>query len=239
MFDIGIIGGSGYTVVSSWYGTIPAGAYIAILTAVVLAAYFIGNISPSTIIAKANGIDIKSEGSGNAGTTNALRVLGKKAGAITLVVDAMKGTLAVLIGGLFGGCIGEVLCAVAVFIGHVWPVIYRFRGGKGVATVFGAALGLNPLLALSVLAVVAAVVFATKRMSAGSIAGAISFPFLALWLEPFFFWPGLVIALLVIYNHRANIIRLCKGEEPVMSIFAKNGDDKKNAGEFPEDRDER
>lgn len=231
MFDTDIIGG--------WYGSIPMAAYIAVLTGIAFASYFIGNISPSTIIAKANGIDIKSEGSGNAGTTNALRVLGKKAGVITLIVDVLKGTIAVMLGGLFGGSIGEVIAVAAVFAGHVWPVVYRFKGGKGVATVFGAALGLNPLLAFIALAVVALVVLVTKRMSAGSIVGAISFPFLALWLEPFFFRTSVVIAILVLYKHRANIKRLCRGEEPVMSIFVKKDDNKKTAENIFEEQDER
>ena len=92
--------------------------------------------------------DIHKEGSGNAGTTNALRVMGKKAGVITLVVDVLKGTIAVLIGFLLAGSAGEAWCVLAVFCGHVWPVFYKFKGGKGVATAFGALLGLNPLMAL-------------------------------------------------------------------------------------------
>ena len=97
-------------------------------------AYLLGNISPSTLLAKAKGIDIHKEGSGNAGTTNALRVMGKKAGVITLVVDVLKGTVAVLIGFLLAGSAGEAWCVLAVFCGHVWPVFYKFKGGKGVAT---------------------------------------------------------------------------------------------------------
>ena len=81
-----------------------------------LVAYFIGNISPSTIMAKRQGIDIKKEGSGNAGTTNALRVMGKKAGAITCIVDILKGVVAVLIGMLIGGPAAAYLCALCVFL---------------------------------------------------------------------------------------------------------------------------
>lgn len=117
-------------------------------------AYLLGNISPSTLLAKAKGIDIHKEGSGNAGTTNALRVMGKKAGVITLVVDVLKGTVAVLIGFLLAGSAGEAWCVLAVFCGHVWPVFYKFKGGKGVATAFGALLGLNPLMALLTLLIV-------------------------------------------------------------------------------------
>ena len=109
----------------------------------VVIAYFIGNISPSIILGKMAGVDIKKEGSGNAGTTNALRVLGKKAALITLVIDIGKGVLAVAAGNLIGGAETGYLCAIAVFCGHIWPCFYSFKGGKGVATAFGAILAVN------------------------------------------------------------------------------------------------
>lgn len=187
----------------------------------VVVAYLIGNISPSIMLAKAKGLDIRKEGSGNAGTTNALRVMGKKAGVITLVVDILKGSCAVLLGNLIGGHIAGMFCAVAVFCGHVWPAFYRFKGGKGVATAFGALMGINPLLGLSALSVVAVGVLLSKRMSVGSILGAVCFPAIALFLEPDFIVPGTLLAITIIIKHRANIARLLKGEEPVMSIFEK------------------
>lgn len=193
----------------------------AMLIASVAAAYLIGNISPSILMARAKGIDIRKEGSGNAGTTNALRVMGKKAGAITLVVDVLKGTCAVLLGGLLAGHVGMMLCVVAVFCGHVWPVFFGFKGGKGVATAFGALMGLNPLLGLSTLAVVVIGVLISRRMSVGSISGAVAFPFLALFFERDFVLLGGILAVIVLIKHRANIARLVKGEEPVMSIFEK------------------
>lgn len=187
----------------------------------VVIAYLIGCISPSIMLAKAKGIDIKKEGSGNAGTTNALRVMGKKAGVITLVVDILKGVCAVLLGTLIAGEFVGMLCAVAVFAGHVWPAVYRFKGGKGVATAFGALLGINPLLGLAALGIVVIGVLISKRMSVGSILGAVCFPAIAFFLEPVFIIPGTVMALLIIIKHRANISRLLKGEEPVLSIFDK------------------
>lgn len=182
-------------------------------------AYLLGNISPSTLLAKARGIDIKKEGSGNAGTTNALRVMGKKAGAITLIVDVLKGAAAVLIGNLVCGHLCAMFCVLAAMLGHIWPVFYRFKGGKGVATAFGALLGLNPLLALSALAIVVVVVLITKRMSVGSIVVAVLFPVLSRFLEPDFVLLGSVLAILIIVKHRSNLVRLFKGEEPKMSIF--------------------
>ena len=121
-------------------------------------AYLLGNISPSTLLAKAKGIDIHKEGSGNAGTTNALRVMGKTAGVITLVVDVLKGTISVLI---------------------------------------------------------------SKRMSVGSITGAVVFPFISMFMERDFLYIGIVLAIIILVKHRANIKRLLQGKEPVMSIFEK------------------
>ena len=92
-----------------------------------LIAYMLGNISPSTILAKAKGIDIKKAGSGNAGTTNALRVLGAKAAVITLAIDIGKGFLAVFLAGMFLNPMQVSFCALAVFLGHVWPLLLKFK----------------------------------------------------------------------------------------------------------------
>ena len=184
----------------------------------VVIAYFIGNISPSIILGKMAGVDIKKEGSGNAGTTNALRVLGKKAALITLVIDIGKGVLAVAAGNLIGGAETGYLCAIAVFCGHIWPCFYSFKGGKGVATAFGAILAVNWMLGLSALAVVAVGLALTQRMSVGSLLGAITFPLLCWFMEPGFIGIGSLMALIVLIKHGANIKRLIRGEEPKMSF---------------------
>ncbi len=228
MSDIGIIGGPDGSSMLFFPSGGPFGTdsmymwqYVLILAAFALAAYFLGNISPSTLMARARGIDIKKAGSGNAGTTNALRVMGKKAGAVTLIIDVLKGVAAAVAGTLAGGELAGYICAFAVFIGHIWPVVYRFKGGKGVATIFGAAVGLSPALGFSVLGIVVIAVLVTKRMSVGSIIGAIAFPFMAWWLEPGFAPLSIVIALIVIIKHRSNIARIFRGQEPPMSIFEK------------------
>ncbi len=185
----------------------------------VLGSYLIGNISPSILLAKRKNLDIRTKGSGNAGTTNALRVLGKKAAVITLVVDILKGTTAVYVAGYIGGEFIAELCVVAVFMGHVWPIFFGFKGGKGVATAFGALMGLNPVLGLSALGIVLIGVVLSRRMSAGSILGALTFPLLAYFLQPTFIIPGCVLAVILIFKHRGNIVRLIKGEEP--KLFAK------------------
>lgn len=201
--------------------TVRTAAAIAYAVLIIL-AYFMGNISPSTILAKRRGLDIKKEGSGNAGTTNALRVMGKKAGIITLVIDIMKGVLAVLLAELIAGEAAGMYCAVAVIIGHVWPVIYKFKGGKGVATTFGALVAINPMLGIWTLLVVAVVTYLSKRMSAGSIAGAACFPAICLFNEPEFIVWGIVLAVIVLIKHRANIVRLLEGEEPKLGFLDKN-----------------
>lgn len=192
----------------------------------ILSAYLIGNISPAIILGKINGIDIKKEGSGNAGTTNALRVLGKKAAVITLVVDILKGVVAVKFGMMLGYETG-IRCALAVFCGHIWPCLYRFKGGKGVATAFGAILSVNWLLALTALAIVACGLLISKRMSVGSLLGAATFPVDCWFMEKDFIIVGCIMAAIVLIKHRANIVRLFKGEEPPMGIFkTKNREDK-------------
>ena len=180
----------------------------------IIAAYFIGCISPSSMLAKARGMDIREAGSGNAGTTNALRVMGKKAAVITLVVDIGKGAAAVGLGWVFGGKELAMICVAAVFIGHVWPVFYKFKGGKGVATLFGALTAMNWQLGLSALGIVAIGVLLSRRMSVGSVVAALLFPLLAWLLEPGFILEGTIIAVLVIIKHRSNIGRLIRGEEP-------------------------
>ena len=196
------------------------GAVGKIILAVII-AYALGNISPSIIQGKLHGIDIKKEGSGNAGTTNTLRVLGKKAAVITLVIDVLKGAVAVLIGGAIGGEQAAYLAALAVFAGHIWPALYGFKGGKGVATAFGALMAVNWMMGLAALAIVAIGVIATQRMSVGSIMGAGTFPLVCWFIEPSFIAVGTVMAIIILVKHRANIGRLIRGEEPKMSFKKK------------------
>lgn len=180
-------------------------------------AYLLGNISPAILIGKAHGVDVRKEGSGNAGTTNVLRLLGKKAAAATLLIDILKGVVAVIIGNIFDPRIG-MMCALAVFLGHIWPVFFKFKGGKGAATGFGAVLAVSPPLGLCVIIVAAVLVLITKRMSVGSLAAAISLPALSLLFVPEFFWIAIVMMAISVFKHRANIGRLMRGEEPKMNF---------------------
>ena len=142
----------------------------------------------------------------------------KKAALVTLVIDICKGILAVRLGMLCGYGTGTI-CALAVFCGHIWPCFYSFKGGKGVATAFGAILAVNPLLGLSALAIVACGLLISKRMSVGSLLGALTFPLICHIMEVGFFPIGCVMAVIVLWKHKSNIARLFRGEEPPMSIF--------------------
>ncbi|MEA4922109.1 MAG: glycerol-3-phosphate 1-O-acyltransferase PlsY [Eubacteriaceae bacterium] len=191
---------------------------IILIVGMMIAAYFVGNISPATLIARAKGINIKEEGSGNAGTTNATRVLGKKAGATTLVIDVAKGMLVVLAGRLAAGDIGGMAMAIPVLLGHIWPVCFRFKGGKGVATAFGVMLMLDPRIGVTALIIVVLGVLIGRRMSVGSVVGCIALPFITWYFMPEFLADSIVMAALVLFKHRTNIVRLAKGEEDKISF---------------------
>ncbi|MFV0517984.1 MAG: glycerol-3-phosphate 1-O-acyltransferase PlsY [Aminipila sp.] len=204
---------------------------IIISVATVIVAYFMGNISPAILIGRMYGIDIKKEGSGNAGTTNVLRVLGKKAAVATLLIDIFKGVFAVLLGRLVGhyllspeSTIPEaalyltLACGLAVFCGHIWPIAFGFKGGKGVATAFGVLITVSPILGLIELAIVAVVVLVSRMVSLGAVTAALAFPFVANWYDSRYLAWGLLMALIVLYKHNANISRLVKGEESKISF---------------------
>ena len=179
----------------------------------VVIAYLLGSISPSTLLAKAAGKDIKKEGSGNAGTTNTLRVLGKKAAIITLIVDIGKGILAVQLAYMISGPDAAMLAALAAFVGHVWPIYFGFQGGKGVAVAFGVILRLNWQLALLMAGILVVVVLVTRMVSVGSLTVAVSFPVVCWFMYRDFFFIGLIMALILIYKHKDNIRRLINHEE--------------------------
>jgi glycerol-3-phosphate acyltransferase PlsY len=189
-----------------------------------IAAYLLGGIPFGYLLVRmATGRDVRASGSGNIGATNVLRTTGRAAGFATLLLDIGKGYLAVwLEGRLAGGSIQWMsLAALAVMIGHAYPVFLRFRGGKAVAAFVGAYLCLTPVPLAAVLAVFVIVVAWTRYISLGSILGAGTFP-LAVWL---ILHPPAVVVLaailsgaLVVYRHRENIARLRAGTEHMFSL---------------------
>jgi glycerol-3-phosphate acyltransferase PlsY len=191
-------------------------ALIYALTAIV--AYFIGNISTARILARGYGIDITQEGSGNAGATNALRTMGKKAGLFTLLVDMAKGLIVTLAALVLIGNAGEYLGACFVVIGHMWPVVYRFKGGKGVATAVGALLVINPIAAFIALAVVALLTLLTKTVSLAVIVSCFASVTAAFFIDKdtlIFLFP---IVVLILIKHIPNMSRLAHGKEPRISL---------------------
>lgn len=191
----------------------------------VTGAYLLGSISWSVLIVKLlQGMDVRSVGSGNAGATNVMRAAGKKAGAAVLLLDVGKGIAAVAVPrsldappAVVGGA------AVAVVLGHVFPVFFSFRGGKGVATSAGALGTLSPVAMALGLLVFLVVVSWKRYVSLGSIVTAALFPLLAWvshrkgWTEHGGGWTllaGSLIALVIVVKHRPNLRRLRHGNEP-------------------------
>jgi len=181
-----------------------------------IAGYLIGNIQFAVIFSHLlHHDDVRRHGSGNAGSTNMLRVFGLKAGVITFIGDLIKGAGAVLLGRAIGGQEAAYCAALGVVIGHCWPVFFRFKGGKGVASSLGAAVLLNPLWGL--VAGVAGIVVAaiTRKISPASLTGFTVYLIIAL-IYGNTMWDKISAILLfaiVVYRHRENIARLIHGEE--------------------------
>jgi len=198
---------------------------------VLVVAYLLGAIPWALIIGKRFfGIDPREHGSGNLGATNVFRLLGVRAGAVTLLLDAAKGALAVAISrmivspAVFGQTASDwvaVAAMMAAVLGHSYSPYIGFKGGKGVATSAGCLFVLTPLATLILFVVFVVIVAASRMVSLGSIIVAIIYPPLVLWLYPGNLALAIVItvlAALVIWRHRSNIMRIAHGEEPKISL---------------------
>lgn len=200
--------------------------YIIIAVSVII-SYLIGSISSAILISRAKGSDIRTKGSGNAGATNMLRTYGKGMGVITLILDALKGVIAVFAAkGVLAAAGAGILqslpymCAVAVVLGHDFPVFFGFKGGKGVATSLGAVLVLDWKIGLITLAAALAIMIITRYVSLGSIIGAVVY--ITAQMLKMAFTKSFdeitavcvsILGLLLIARHISNIVRLAKGEE--------------------------
>ena len=193
--------------------------------ALVAGAYLLGSVSFSVVVVKVmQGLDVRTVGSGNAGATNVMRAAGKKAGVAVLALDVIKGMTAVAVPrALDAPAAGVGSAAVAVVLGHVFPIFFGFRGGKGVATSAGALGMLAPAAMAAGLAVFLLVVLWKRYVSLGSIVTAVLFPLLAGlgarlgWPEyggPWLVLASSAIALLIVIKHRNNLRRLRAGTEP-------------------------
>jgi glycerol-3-phosphate acyltransferase PlsY len=208
------------------------------LIVVVLVSYLVGSIPTSIIVTKAlKGIDIRNFGSGNAGGTNVIRVLGWGPGVFVIILDALKGFIAALVlSRLFYGhfpldnstpfsdfTVVQIIAGISAILGHTWTVFAGFRGGKGIATAAGMLIGIAPTEVAIAAAVFVIVVASSRYVSLGSVSAAIAFP-LAMFIRANFFdvWThyyhsmiffSVAISLFLIYNHRSNIVRLLHGQE--------------------------
>jgi acyl phosphate:glycerol-3-phosphate acyltransferase len=198
---------------------------------VAVVAYLIGSVSFAVVVSAAMGLaDPRSYGSGNPGATNVLRTGNKMAAVLTLIGDAFKGWVAVWLTGHFSARFGldesaVAIAAIAVFLGHLYPVFFRFKGGKGVATAAGVLLAINPILGIATLLTWLIVAFFTRYSSLAAICAAVFAP-----LFDGFLFGANVIALavvamsaLLVWRHRGNIAKLVAGKE------SRIGDKKKEA----------
>ena len=199
---------------------------------VAIIAYLIGSINFSVILSKKMaGFDVREKGSGNAGTTNMLRSVGKKAAAITLVCDILKGVIAILIAMLMNkifpnsnGALLVQIAGVAVILGHTFPIFFKFKGGKGVATSLGVLIMSNWQIGLICLVFALILIILTQMVSVGSIAAAILYPVLTIFIPQNYILPGnyiiysIVLAVIIVFNHRENVKRLLTGTENRISF---------------------
>lgn len=201
-------------------------------------AYAIGSVNFSVLISrKMAGFDIRDKGSKNAGTTNVLRNVGKKAAAITLLCDILKGAVSIIIALVAAKIVTDVnkailveIAAFFVVIGHTFPIFFEFRGGKGVATSLGVLLVINWKIGLICLVFAIFQMILCRMVSLGSISAAVLFPVLTVFIHDCYLteWNisyvafGVLMALFVIFNHRENVKRLMNGTENRISFKSKN-----------------
>lgn len=198
----------------------------------IITAYLIGSIPTALIISKSIfDIDIREYGSGNMGATNTFRVLGPKYGTIVMAGDMLKGILAVALYNLLPYYLTNELdrtnlmigLGMAAVAGHIYPIWAQFRGGKGVATLFGMLLAIQPMVAVSCVGVFLLVLFLTRYVSLSSILAGVALPICVLWIynekEVFYRVFAVAVAALVVLTHQKNISRLIKGNESRVPIL--------------------
>jgi glycerol-3-phosphate acyltransferase PlsY len=183
----------------------------------IITAYFIGSLSSAIVLCKLAGLpDPRSQGSGNPGATNVLRFGGKKLAATVLIIDVIKGIIPVVIACVLGlEQIWLAATALFAFLGHLYPVFFGFKGGKGVATALGGFLALSPLMAGAALLTWIIIFFSSRISSLSAIVAAAMTPIYSLWFIESINarWIILVMAIMLLIRHHSNIQRLLSGEE--------------------------
>ena len=187
----------------------------------IIAAYLIGSLSFAVIVSKYYGMDDpRTYGSGNPGATNVLRSGKKKAAALTLLGDAVKGLVAVILARCLQDALNLsdatiALVAIAALVGHMWPIFFNFKGGKGVATALGVLLALSPATALLCALIWLVMAFGFKVSSLAALVATVCAPIFAFFMMPHasWAWVTVFIAALVLYRHKSNIQNLLQGKE--------------------------
>ncbi|OJW81674.1 MAG: acyl-phosphate glycerol 3-phosphate acyltransferase [Bacteroidetes bacterium 46-16] len=203
------------------------------IAVLIVLAYLIGSIPTAVWVSKKMyGMDIREHGSGNAGATNTFRILGSRAGSAVMLVDMLKGFIAVKLS-IFSPYPWtsepfvnlQIFLGLAAVLGHIFPIWAEFRGGKGIATLFGMILGIQPLAAVSLVGVFLLMLFLTRYVSLSSISASIAFPLLILFIfhEPEVSYRlfAIATACLVVLTHHKNIGRLLSGNENKVPLFRK------------------
>ena len=198
----------------------------------IVIAYFIGSIPTALIVSKRFfGVDIRDYGSGNMGATNTFRVLGSRFGTMVMIFDILKGLLAVELYNFLPYYFHNELertnfmigLGLAAVVGHIFPIFAGFRGGKGVATLFGMLLAVQPVIAISCTGVFVLVLYLTRYVSLSSILAALSLPISVLWIwnehEVMYRVFALLVAALVVFTHQKNIGRILRGVEGRIPIL--------------------
>ena len=197
-------------------------------------AYLLGSIPSAVWLGRAiKGVDLREHGSGNAGATNAFRVLGKPIGSAVLLLDMLKGFLAVnltllqneIAPGSEGWMMLKIGLGLLAVVGHIFPVFAGFRGGKGVATITGVGLAIHPFAALAAMGIYLLVFLVTRISAMGSLIAVLTYPVWIIWVFQSEYLTirifSLVVVVLVLITHRSNILRLVQGKEK--SLFRKKG----------------
>ncbi len=210
-----------------------------------IAAYLVGSVNFATLIARLNSKDIKKMGSGNPGTMNVLRTMGKKWGILTFVLDALKGVGFALIGRYLINGVDNypmaILLGAFVILGHIFPIFDKFRGGKGVATTIGVFLSISPIVGSVTLVVLVLMLLFLKYGFIGSLITVTAFAVNAIILCQNSVWAIVIICVwwaLVVFAHRGNIMRLIKGEENTLNILKKKEDLDESKKDEEESKDE-
>src|SRR3954465_7155170 len=199
----------------------------------IVLAYLIGSIPSAVLVSKRlYGIDIREHGSGNAGATNTFRILGPRAGSAVMLMDMLKGFIAVKLS-IFSNYSWtsepfvnlQIFLGLAAVVGHIFPIWAEFRGGKGIATLFGMILSIQPLVAISLIGVFLLMLFLTRYVSLSSISASVAFPVLIFFIfrnpEVSYRLFAIATACLVVLTHHKNITRLLAGNESKVKSFRK------------------